>query len=243
MIERLELAHAEVHIHFASLDLADHELVTLESLLSEDELTRTERMRNRVVRSRFIAGRGFLRQTLARYLGSEPQAVRLAEGEHGKPFLVDSTQHEKLRFNLSHKHERAVLATSGGCEVGVDLEQLRDTLPFRRMAERFFFAAETEEMLSLPEEQQLAAFYRCWTRKEAYLKGLGTGLTRPANSFQVSLLPDQPPLLNDFQHPSTGSNWVLADITVPEGYLAALALEGTLQKLRTFPLALGVCRT
>lgn len=224
----------EVHIHFAELDLAPQELAGLERLLSLEEQARAARLLNRTVRYRYIAGRGFLRRTLSRYLGTKPEQIKFLEGEQGKPYLADAAEHQRLRFNLSHKFNRAALAVTAGREVGIDLEQLRGHIPFRRMAERFFFTKETKQLLSLPPELQVEAFYRCWTRKEAYLKGLGTGLTRPANSFIVSLLPDQPPLLNDFQaHDKT--TWHLYDVPVPEGYGAALALEGEMTAMTCFP--------
>lgn len=231
----MPLAHREVHVHFYSLDVESGELQRLEQLLSADELARAKRTLNRTVRNRFIAGRGILRRILARYLEKEPESVVFAEGEQGKPYLADRAEHQKLRFNLTHKHERAALAVSGDCELGIDLEELRETIPFCRMAERFFLSKESEELLSLPPEQQLAAFYRCWTRKEAYLKGLGTGLTRPANSFGVSLLPGQPPILDDLQYPELGRKWTLHDIGVPAGYCAALAMEGEPAALTCFP--------
>jgi 4'-phosphopantetheinyl transferase len=231
----MDLAPGAVHIHFAPLDIAPLELEQAETFLSSDEIIRCNQLRNTTVRNRFVAGRSFLRRTLAGYLETAPHKVALAEGEHGKPYLVDPAQHHVLRFNLTHKHDLAALAVSGGCEVGIDLEELRKTIPFRSMAKRFFNAREVEELLSLPPEQQVEAFYRGWTRKEAYLKGLGTGLTRAANSFRVSLLPDHSPLLNDFQHPEIGRNWTLRDVPVAEGFCAALATEGEPTGITFFP--------
>lgn len=229
------LAPGTVHVHFYSLDVEEGDLKRLERLLSGEESTRAKRLLNPVVRSRFIAGRGALRQLLCQYLGKEPESLGFAEGEQGKPYLSHAAENDRLRFNLTHKQGRAAIAVSGGLEVGLDLEELRDGVPYLKMAERFFVDDETEELVNLPPEQQLAAFYRCWTRKEAYLKGLGTGLSRPANSFRVSLLPDEPPALNDFQNPAFNHRWTLHDILVPEGYCAALAVEGTPAVINCFP--------
>lgn len=231
----MQLDPGAVHIHFFSLNGDGRDLDQAEPLLAPDELARARRVTNNTVKTRYVTGRSTLRRILAQYLESEPKNISLAEGEQGKPFLADPVLHQRLRFNLTHKHDRAALAISGGYEVGLDLEELRESMPFCRMAERFFFRRETEELLSLPLEQQLEAFYRCWTRKEAYLKGLGTGLTRPANSFRVSLLPDQPPILDDFQAPDLGQRWTLHNVGVPEGFCAALAIEGELSRLTSFP--------
>ncbi|ABQ26196.1 4'-phosphopantetheinyl transferase [Geotalea uraniireducens Rf4] len=230
-------AAGEVQIRFASLDLEAGELARLRRFLSTDELARADRLINQQHRDRFVAGRGFLRETLADYLGLEPEMLRFNEGEHGKPSLAEETGGScSRRFNLSHKGGRAVLAVSGSCEVGIDLEQMLDNLPFREMAQRFFAPRETEELFSLPPHLQLSAFYRFWTRKEAYLKGLGTGFSRPADSFAVSLLPDQPLSVVDYQATAdTPSRWTIADIPVPEGFCAALATEGAAPVITTSP--------
>lgn len=238
-------AAGEVHIRFASLDLETGELARLRRFLSTDEVARADRLLNQQHRDRFVAGRGFLRETLADYLGLEPEILRFNEGEHGKPSLAEETGGScSLRFNLSNKGNRVMLAVSGSSEVGVDLEQMRDNLPFREMAQRFFAARETEELFSLPHHLQLSAFYRFWTRKEAYLKGLGTGFSRPADSFAVSLLPDQPQAIIDYQAPAdTPSIWTITDIPVPEGFCAALATEGVIPVVYSFPLEfVGLCR-
>lgn len=230
----MRLNPGAVHIHFFSLKL-EAMLDQAEQLLAHNERARASRFTHQTVKTRYIAGRCTLRRIIAQYLEIDPKDLVLAEGEQGKPFLADAGLHQRLRFNLTHKHDRAALAISGGFEVGLDLEELRESIPYRRMAERFFYRQETEELLALPDEEQLAAFYRCWTRKEAYLKGLGTGLTRPANSFRVSLLPGLPPVLDDFLSPDLGQRWGLHEVKVPEGYSAALAIEGELTDLICFP--------
>ncbi|WP_243371541.1 4'-phosphopantetheinyl transferase superfamily protein [Geotalea sp. SG265] len=230
----MTLASGAVHIHFYSLDVEEGELKRLGGLLSPEESARAKRLLNPVVRSRFVAGRGGLRRLLAPYLGKAPESLVFAEGEQGKPYFADAAEHGRLRFNLTHKHGRAALAISGGREVGVDLEELRESIPYLKMAERFFITEESDELLILPPDEQMAAFYRCWTRKEAYLKGLGTGLTRAANTFRVSVLPGEL-LLDDFQDPALKGRWTLHDIQVPEGYCAALAVEGTPRAFTCFP--------
>jgi 4'-phosphopantetheinyl transferase len=111
--------------------------------------------------------------------------------------------------------------------VGVDMEKLRSDLPYRAMAERYFSAREQRELFGLPVALQIAAFYRCWTRKEAYLKGTGTGFTQPANGFDVSLLPDQPAaLLAHRGLPGETERWSIRDVALPEGYCGAVAVEG-----------------
>ena len=220
-------AAGEVHIRFTSLDLQSAELTRLAQFLSTDERVRADRLLDRLTRDRFVAGRGFLRETLAKYLGLKPPDLSFAAGEHGKPRLVEEAGSGSLRFNLSHADGSAILAVAVNREVGIDLERIRDDLPFREMALRFYSSRERAELSSLPEDQQPAAFFRCWTRKEAYLKGCGRGFSQPADSFDMSLLPGHPPaLLGHRTAPGEAPRWRILDIPVSEGYCAALAVEG-----------------
>ncbi|MBC8017430.1 MAG: 4-phosphopantetheinyl transferase family protein, partial [Verrucomicrobia bacterium] len=118
------------------------------------------------------------------------------------------------------------LALAERCQLGIDLEQLREDLPFKAMAQQFFSRREQADLFSLPAGLQPAAFYRCWTRKEAYLKGVGSGFSQPADLCDVSLLPDQPPaLLAHRSDPEQPSKWSLIDLDVPIGFCAALAIQ------------------
>lgn len=219
--------HGEVHVHQFSLDREDRERARLHRFLSPDELVRADRLRNRQTRNRFIVGRGVLRETLAGYLMLEPGALRLAAGEQGKPHLSGEQGQNGLCFNLSHAGNLALLAVSNQCELGIDLEQQVDDLPYQGMAEQFFSRREQTELFNLPAESQLAAFFRCWTRKEAYLKGCGSGFSQPANCCDVSLLPGHAPALLEHRTcPAEPSRWQLMDLTVPDGFYAALAVKG-----------------
>jgi 4'-phosphopantetheinyl transferase len=168
---------------------------------------------------------------LAEVVGGKPGNIALTVGPFGKPQLSHPEQ-EGIRFNLSHAGDKLLLALTAGCEVGVDLEKLNAQLPFSAMAERFFSERENLELSTLPLEEQLSAFYRCWTRKEAYLKGTGTGFSQPANGFDISLLPQQPPaLLTHRGSPGETTRWSIRDLAMPTGYCAALAFSDDLSPL------------
>ncbi|KAF0221769.1 MAG: 4'-phosphopantetheinyl [Geobacteraceae bacterium] len=229
-------AAGEVHIRFIHLDREPGELARLERFLSPDERIRAGRLRDRQARDRFVAGRGFLRETLAGCLGREPERLRLAVGEHGKPSLAGEEGSKGLRFSLSHAEDLAILAVARDCEIGVDLERMRDNVPFRQMAQRFFSPRERDELFTLPPPLQLPAFFRCWTRKEAYLKGCGTGFSQPSDCFAVTLLPGHPPaLMEHLTSPGEPARWRIVDIAVPDGCCAALAAEGETPVIRCFP--------
>ena len=216
----------QLQIRRVSLSTTAVEQGRLGGLLSVEELQRGNRLLDKEKRDRFFAGRGILREVLAGYLGEEPGSIRLSEGEFGKPHLSDHLDGDSISFNVSHAGNYLLMAFSAGREIGVDLEQVRHDLPYRAMAERYFSAREQEELFTLPREEQLAAFYRCWTRKEAYLKGAGTGFSQPSNGFDVSLLPQQAPaLLAHRGSPGEIGRWSIKDIAMPEGYCAAVAVE------------------
>ena len=219
-------AAGQVQLRLVCLDCEAGELARLQGFLSAEELQRGNRLLDPERRRRFFAGRGILREILAGCLGEEPGEIRLSEGEFGKPHLSDHLEPDSISFNLSHAGNRLLLAFAAGCELGVDLEQLRAELPFRAMAERYFSRRERMELFALPASEQLSAFYRCWTRKEAYLKGAGSGFSQPSDGFDVSLLPQQPPkLLAHRSLPSETARWCIEDLAVPDGYCAALAFR------------------
>ena len=221
------LAAGEVHVHQFGLDRDVAELERLQQLLSPEELLRAGRLLSRQKRERFVAGRGMLRIILGSYADADPAAICLTAGEHGKPCIAAGTTGNRLRFNLSHTGGQAIVALAADREVGVDLERVRDNLPFPDMARRFFSTREQAELLGLPAALQLSAFFRCWTRKEAYIKACGTGFTQPADGFSVSLLPGRPAALTAHNAlPDEVLRWTLLDLEVVGGHCAALATEG-----------------
>jgi 4'-phosphopantetheinyl transferase len=224
VIPATQLVAGEVQVLLVSFGDALQDLDRLRGILSREELRRGGRLLDQRRRDLFFASRGMLREMLGERIGEEPGAVALCEGEHGKPRLAGRAGDDRIGFNLSHAGDYLLFAFAEGREVGVDLEQVRQDIPYPAMAKRYFSEREREELFSLPAEEQVAAFYRCWTRKEAYLKGTGTGFSQPSTAFDVSLLPDQPAaLLAHRPHPFEPRNWILQDLSVPQAYCAALA--------------------
>jgi 4'-phosphopantetheinyl transferase len=219
-------AHDAIDVWCAPLDLAAAELGRFGSILAADEIARAERFHRREDGERFIAARGILRTILGRYLDLEPGLLRFRYGAHGKPELCRSPGRPPVTFNLSHAHGLAICAVAGGRKVGVDLEYLRPGLEYEAIAARFFSAAENSALRALPGRLRRGAFFRCWVRKEAYLKARGEGLTLPLCQFDVSLAPGQPArLLASRDDPDAAFRWSLREIEVPTGYVAALAAE------------------
>jgi 4'-phosphopantetheinyl transferase len=220
-------------LFFSSLDRDPAEIARESSELSHFEMKRAERLPAGPVRDRFIAGRLFMRNTIAPLLDCKARDISLETGKWGKPRLSRCTDSCDLRFNISHSADLAVLAVCSGFEVGVDLEKIDTGIPCLELARLFFSPREFRELLTLAIEDQRDAFFRCWTRKEAYLKGCGRGFSLPADSFDVSLLPGSPPLILDHRTiPDHKENWIISDITAPQGYCAALAVEARAPVIR-----------
>src|SRR5882672_10533993 len=231
---RLNLAREEVHLWQATLDdrLADG----LNHLLSADEISRADRFHFAKDRNHFIAARALLRTLLSAYLGINSDELRFSYAEKGKPFLEES-QRSEINFNLAHSHGMALYAFSHGREIGVDLEFIREDLADEKIAERFFSPREIDALSTVPAELRKEAFFNCWTRKEAYLKARGEGLSMPLDEFDVSLKPREPAvLLGNRKEPDEVERWTMQSVCVPDGYVAALVAEGHDWRLRSFAL-------
>jgi 4'-phosphopantetheinyl transferase len=217
-------ARNEVDIWFVPLNRDVQYLHAALQALAPDEVKRAERFRFDTDRERFVLSRGVLRNILGRYLEIPPTKLCFEYNEYGKPAL--KRQCRSLSFNLSHAPGAALYAVSSGRKVGVDLELVRDGIEYEQIAERFFSAHEAETLHLLPLEAKPRAFFNCWTRKEAYVKAKGNGLSLDLKSFDVAFAPGDPgaPLwvAND---PLEAGRWSLMNLDVPADYVAALAAE------------------
>ena len=219
-----------VHVWRIALNQEDDRLERFRRTLEAGELERAGRFHFDKDRRHFIVARGFLRSVVARYLGSQPEALRFEYGAYGKPAL--GTEHT-LRFNLSHSNEVALLAVSLDAEIGVDVEHIRADFASEDIARRYFSRAEVEVFNALPPEERVAAFFRCWTRKEAYIKAIGKGFSQSLSAFDVTLAPGIAPALLRAED-DDASRWWMSDIEVGEGYAGALIVERPVAQVRFF---------
>ncbi|MHB1421672.1 MAG: 4'-phosphopantetheinyl transferase family protein [Gemmataceae bacterium] len=218
----------EVHVWRIALELGDALLARLRQMMNEEERRRADRFHFEKDRRHFIAGRGTLRVLLAGYLARRPEEVRFAYSNYGKPRLADESNDSDLRFNLTHSHGLALLAMTHGRDVGIDVEHLRDLEnDGQSLAERFFSPRESAVLSSLPPHLRREAFFNCWTRKEAYIKANGKGLSLPLDQFDVSLHPGEAAALLATRHdPDEARRWSMRSLLPGEGYVGALAVEG-----------------
>jgi 4'-phosphopantetheinyl transferase len=224
---RIMLGSDEVHVWRVSLDKPAPQIDSFLHTLAADELTRAERFYFQRDRERFIIAHGVLRAVLGLYLNRAPERLSFCYHSHGKPALVRESAEDQLRFNMSHSHGVALYAVARGREVGVDLEFIRRDLEVEQIAERFFSRRELSTLRALPTELRKEAFFLCWTRKEAYIKARGEGLSLPLDQFDVSLIPGEPAaLLSTRPDSQEALRWSLQELTLASGYVAALAVEG-----------------
>jgi 4'-phosphopantetheinyl transferase len=221
----LVLAPGVVHVWRIRLDVSDQLAARFEPTLAADERERADRFRTAELRRRFVAGRGALRALLGAYLGIEPALVAFSYGHRGKPSLANPG----VEFNLAHTDDLALCALTVGRAVGVDVERLRPMDDAERIIARYFTSRECLEFLEHPRAERASAFFRGWTRKEAFLKATGEGLAASLDSFEVSLDAGGARLLRVGDDPDAARRWSLVDVDVEPGFVAALAVEGPIE--------------
>lgn len=221
---RLELPHDLVHVWRANLDVEGTRSSSLHRNLSTDERAWGARFRFARDRDRFFAGRGVLRAILANYMDTQSGAISLRQGSHGKPAVAE---HDDLRFNLSHAGAMMLVAIAYRREVGIDVEHVTGDLSVEQLASTTLSRREISVLNAVCSERKQAAFLRLWTRKEAYLKADGRGMSLPITCVDVSAPGGSVAL----QNRSTGEwkssiHWMLQTPVVGPEHVAALAAEG-----------------
>lgn len=227
MIGLTPLPRNEVHLWCVALDIAAASLERSWRLLDEQERGRAERLVFERDRRRFVACRGSLKTVLAAYLGVGADRVLIGVDARGKPRLIHPASTASLRFNVSHSGELAVFAIGRGREVGIDIERVRPIPDMDSIVERHFSPIEQIEFRSVAREYAPEAFFNCWSRKEAYLKATGRGLSFPSARLSVSLAPGKPAALRGVQGlPQEAARWSLRAFVPRPDYVGALVAEG-----------------
>jgi 4'-phosphopantetheinyl transferase len=222
-------------VWFIDLREAAPAATRMNDVLSVAERSRAEKFHFEKDRVKYIIAHCALRQILAGYLHTDPSGLEFLEGPHGKPKLVLRSFWPTLNFNLSHSHEAALVAVILGRNIGVDIEYIKPGFQWQEIAARFFAPGEIEILLALRPEQQQRAFFQCWTRKEAYIKGKGGGLSIPLQDFEVSLAPGERAALRSHKaDPEEVKRWAFSEIDFRPDYAAAVAIEGHDGELKCF---------
>ncbi|MGA8501095.1 MAG: 4'-phosphopantetheinyl transferase superfamily protein [Candidatus Sulfotelmatobacter sp.] len=228
----LSLSKDEVQLWRVDLEALGADEPRWQRVLSADEAARASRFHFARDRQRYVAARALLRIILASYLETDAGSLRFSYSEKEKPSLGPEHAHCDVRFNITHSGGIALLAFTRGREIGVDVEQIRHDFDPGAIARRYFSTHEQNQLADLPAEEKVEGFYRCWTRKEAYIKATGDGLSLPLSQFDVSLVPGEPnALLATRPDPSEAGSWLLQEVAAGPGYVAALCARGRDWKL------------
>jgi len=212
-------------IVLAPLDATPNAYREALSLLSRDELARAGQFVRETDRRRFVVARARLRELLAERLNTSPRVIGLTYGRAGKPALAPRSGCSSLRFNVSHCGDVAAFALVHGCEVGVDIEEVRPLTDADDMAALVFSENERAEYRALPAEEKCCGFFNGWTRKEAFVKAVGDGLGYPLDQFDVSLAPGKPAkLLRVSGEPADRTPWTLDVFEPAPGMVGAIVV-------------------
>jgi 4'-phosphopantetheinyl transferase len=224
-----------VHVWRAWLAADGPRREALASHLCAAERERAARFRFERDAARYAVARGTLRELLARYTGEAPAQIALAETDHGRPYLAGARAPGDLDFNLTHSQDLALFAFCRGARIGVDLEKVQPLEDMDDLVGVHFSARERETYRSLAPRDRERAFFDCWTRKEAFVKAIGEGLSHPLDAFDVSFRPDEPPrLLRLASAPRDLERWSLHALRPADGYAAAVAVERPAATLRCY---------
>jgi len=220
----------EIEIWMVDFDREHDKLKDYQLTLNDQELQRASQFKFDSLKSDFIICRGFVKTCLAKYLDTCAQAVNFSYLEKGKPFLEKDPS---LHFNISHSGRKGVLAVTKNQRVGIDIEKHQINISFKKLASRFFSKNESNVICQMDGEKLCDSFYRCWTRKESFIKATGDGLSFPLELFEVNFSDQQPArLLNTFWNPEEKQKWQLFNLELPGGYSGAIASESINKVLR-----------
>jgi 4'-phosphopantetheinyl transferase len=224
---RIALLEDEVHLWRVDLATVAKGEQRWAQILSADERERAARFHFSQDRQFFTATRALLRTILASYVESDAKELVFRYSEKEKPSLSRSQSGNQVDFNVSHSGTIAMLAFARERALGVDVEQLREDFNHEAIARRFFSEQEQRQLAALAPSERYHGFFRCWTRKEAYIKAQGAGLSLPLHQFDVSLRPgDLNALLSTRPDSTEAEHWSLQEVPAADGYVAALCVRG-----------------
>jgi 4'-phosphopantetheinyl transferase len=236
----LTLSEDEVKLWRVDLEATRSDESRWHKLLSPDESARAARYHFAADRQRYVASRAWLRTILASYLATDAQRLSFSYSKKEKPSLGHPYATSGIMFNVSHSADIALFAFTRRREIGVDVEKIRHDFDLEGISRRFFSTGEQSQLSTLPEADKAAAFFRCWTRKEAYIKATGDGLSLPLSQFDVSLAPGgKNALLATRPDESEAGRWLLHEVPAGPGYVAALCVRGRDWKLNAWSENLG----
>ena len=231
--DNLELSRRHVDVWLTSTNAGEAQVRAYTKHLSREERARAQKFGSKTARTEYIITRGLFRRVLSDTAGLDLAGTDFLYAEHGKPYLDGRITGRDIAFNVSHSHGLALVALALGGRLGVDLEKVRPEVAWRDLAKRYFSVAECRALQRYPEEDGRNAFFACWTRKEAFVKALGAGVSYGLGGFDVSVDPMEDYAALTLRSPDENAGgWLIRSLPVPAGYAAALALDRPVCRFR-----------
>lgn len=233
------LGEGEVHLWLTDLDLPPEKAAIISELLSDDEISRVNRLRSEPSKQHFLIRRSILRLLSGKYLSVSPKLVVFRLGLYGKPGLSEHYTDMRFEFNLSSSGTVALFGFCKDMPVGVDIERVDTGFDYKGVVSSYFSEEEQTRLQALEPDQRRLAFYTLWARREAFLKGLGTGFSHSAHLPVISTVADQDhnsylPSMSPLQI----SAWLVYDLKLPAGYVGALAVRGQFKTLQCWKISI-----
>ena len=238
-LESLHASRTEVHVWVVPIMLDDFQSRMFLAPLSDDEKAKAGRFVFGKDQRRFVTAHGALRLILGEYTGVDPSELSFAQGENGKPYLRPSPDGGDVLFNLSHSGDYILIAVTKCLRVGVDIEAIRSNIEYREMSRKFFSPSECAWLERQPLSKQVAAFFRLWVVKEAFLKATGVGLSDSLNEIAVTLASNGNAAVRYPHNDTPGTRWLAEEMNLVPGYASALVVEAGAQILKTWNLTQG----
>ncbi|MFD1162101.1 4'-phosphopantetheinyl transferase family protein [Hwangdonia seohaensis] len=228
----IELTPKTIHTWVVNVNYVTPIIENLKHLIDMDEKQKASKFRFKKDQNIFIIARGALRFLSAFYLNMDAKEIEFKYGEYGKPeYNFDSD----LKFNISHSGEIIVLSFVKNFEIGVDIEKIKDNFDVFEIASNFFSTLEIETLKKVPKEKQVEYFYRCWTRKESFIKAKSVGLSFPLDSFSVCIHSDKKTeLLETKWDAAEKHQWKLFTFSRQPDYLGAISIKGNIKTVEYF---------
>ena len=220
-------------VWMARISQAQDFLAYLDPCLDARDRERAARFHFLEDRARFVLGRGLLRKCVGHYLQQPPETIELSYTDRDRPVLAHD---ETLQFSISHAHDLVAVALTADARIGIDLEYVKSTPDLPELAERILSAKDLQAFQALCGNEALAAFFRVWTRKEAYLKARGEGIAEALQQTSVSMGPEEISSLTDDRDNSASTDWRLVSLPVPEGYMGNIACDNANKRLQFCPV-------
>ena len=211
-------------VHIWKISTSSEEQETYFNLLSKDEKLRANKFRFTKDRKTYVIAKGVLRVLSGYYLNQKPEQIEFEYSKFEKPKYKN---HSRLKFNVSHSGNYIIIGFVNEYDLGVDIEYIKKDFDVLDIADNFFSTSELDALHQIDEKERIRAFYRCWTRKESFIKAEGSGLSFPLDTFSVTLDTDLEASLLDTQW-SKGEKdkWSLFSFIPYEGYIAAISVRG-----------------